>query len=55
MLALKPALPVVLTTGFSASWTVEGVRAIGLRDLVAKPYSVEALAVTVDRHLPPRS
>jgi len=44
VLELRPDLPVLLTSGFSASWTPEAVRALGVRDLVAKPVSLPVLA-----------
>ncbi len=49
--ALRPELPVLLVSGFSGTWTPERVKALGLRDLIAKPVSVEVLAVAVRRAL----
>jgi PAS domain S-box-containing protein len=49
--ALRPELPVLLVSGFSGTWTPERVKALGLRDLIAKPVSVEVLAAAVRRAL----
>ncbi len=42
-LAVRPKVPVVLMTGFSADLTLEQVRARGFSGLLAKPYSQESL------------
>jgi PAS domain S-box-containing protein len=47
LLRARPGTPVVLSSGFSASLTMEAVRALGIRELVAKPLSVAELAQTV--------
>ncbi|ATC63509.1 hybrid sensor histidine kinase/response regulator [Nibricoccus aquaticus] len=52
--ALRPELPVLLASGFSGTWTAEKVKALGLRDLIAKPVSVEVLAAAVRRALDER-
>ena len=44
VLELRPGLPVLLASGFSASWTPEAVRALGIQELVAKPVSLPVLA-----------
>ncbi|MGC4074729.1 MAG: PAS domain S-box protein [Nibricoccus sp.] len=49
--ALRPELPVLLVSGFSGTWTPERVKSLGLRDLIAKPVSVEVLAVALRRAL----
>ena len=49
--ALRPELPVLLASGFSGTWTQERVKALGLRDLIAKPVSIEVLAAAVRRAL----
>ncbi len=43
-LSVRPKVPIVLMTGFSADLTLEQVRARGLSGLLAKPYSEESLA-----------
>ncbi|MBE2213423.1 MAG: PAS domain S-box protein [Opitutaceae bacterium] len=54
VLEARPGLPVLLTSGFSASWTPEAVRSLGIHDLVAKPVSLPMLALmlrdALDRH-----
>jgi CheY-like chemotaxis protein len=47
LLRARPGTPVVLSTGFSSSLTMDSVRALGIRELVAKPLSVAELAQTV--------
>ena len=47
VLETRPGLPVLMTSGFSASWTPEAVRALGIHDLVAKPISLPVLAVAL--------
>jgi CheY-like chemotaxis protein len=47
LLVLRPDLPIVLTTGFSASLTPERVRAIGIRDILVKPLSIQSLGQAV--------
>jgi CheY-like chemotaxis protein len=42
-LAIRPKVPVVLMTGFSADLTLEQVRARGLSGLLPKPYNQESL------------
>lgn len=44
LLHLKPELPIILSTGFSATLDLDRVRALGFRDLLIKPYNIEALA-----------
>jgi nitrogen-specific signal transduction histidine kinase/ActR/RegA family two-component response regulator len=48
---LRPGVPVILTTGFSGSWTPEALQTIGVRRLVPKPISAEMLAFTLDEVL----
>lgn len=44
LLHLNPDLPIILSTGYSATLDRERVRALGFRDLLIKPYNIEALA-----------
>jgi signal transduction histidine kinase/CheY-like chemotaxis protein len=46
---LRPALPVILTTGFSDQLTTSGT---GGRPVILKPYSPEALAAAIEAALP---
>jgi FixJ family two-component response regulator len=47
----RPKMPVILATGFSGEWTLEKVRAFGVRDLIAKPMTITTLAITIQRAL----
>ena len=54
LLEVRPRLPIVLVSGFtSGTWTPAAVRTLGLRDLVAKPLTAQALATVVRRALEP--
>jgi nitrogen-specific signal transduction histidine kinase/CheY-like chemotaxis protein len=44
VLLARPNMPLILATGFNASWTLEAVRAMGIRDLVMKPLSTAVLS-----------
>ena len=48
---IRPGTRVVLTTGFSATMDTAKVRAMGFRDLLLKPYNVQALGECVQRAL----
>ena len=47
----RPQIPVLLATGFSGEWTLEKVRALGVRDIIAKPMTMTTLATAVHRAL----
>lgn len=49
--ALRPDLPVILSSGHDATLTVERIHESGVREFLAKPYTIETLADTVQRHL----
>ena len=51
LLALRPDLRIILSTGFSATLTPERARAMGIRDLLLKPHTVQSLALAVQRAL----
>lgn len=51
MLKLRPNIPIILATGFSATVTPEKVRAMGIRELLLKPFAVQSLSETVRRIL----
>ncbi len=53
LLEHRPGLPIVLTTGYSATLTPEGVRALGLCELLPKPADFRALGEVVHRVLTP--
>ncbi len=44
MLLARPGMPLILVTGFNASWTLDSVRALGICDLVMKPLSAAVLS-----------
>jgi len=48
---LRPDLPIILTTGYTATLTPERIQAIGIKKLLLKPLSVEALGMLVHRVL----
>jgi CheY-like chemotaxis protein len=49
--ALRPDLPVVLTSGYSLELTPERLKAAGVGELLSKPYTMERLAEVVHRHV----
>ena len=49
--ALRPDLPVILSSGHDATLTAERINDSGVREFLAKPYTIETLADTVQRHL----
>jgi CheY-like chemotaxis protein len=51
LLALRPDLPIVLTTGFNATLTSARVRELGIRELLLKPHSLQSLGVAAHRAL----
>jgi CheY-like chemotaxis protein len=48
---IRPDLPIILTSGYSANLTVERTRALGIREMLAKPHTIQTLAMTVQRAL----
>jgi len=51
--AIRPDLPVILASGFSAELTPDHVRSAGICELLQKPVSIIALAESVKRALAP--
>ena len=49
--ALRPDLPILLTTGFSETLSQEGINRSGISDVLLKPFSLEDLAKTVRKIL----
>lgn len=49
--AIRPELPVVLTSGYSSALTTEQLQKSSVRELLSKPYSVGDLATVIRRHL----
>ncbi len=44
LLARRPDVPIVLSTGHGGAWTPESVRMLGLRSMIGKPLTVTSLA-----------
>jgi signal transduction histidine kinase/response regulator of citrate/malate metabolism len=51
LLHLRPDLPIILSTGYSATLDTDRVRALGFRELLIKPYNIDALADCLHRAL----
>jgi CheY-like chemotaxis protein len=51
LLEVRPGTPIILTTGYSATIDLEKARQLGFRDLVSKPFSLQAFSETVYRVL----
>jgi CheY-like chemotaxis protein len=45
--ALQPQLPVILVTGYAPTLSAEHIQTIGVRKLLLKPFSIDALATIV--------
>ncbi len=55
MLALRPDIPIIMSTGYSASIDEETALKIGLRQLLLKPVPAKILVEAVTRHLDPKT
>ena len=51
VLAIRPDLPVLITTGYVRASDVAVTRELGVRDLILKPDTIEELGATVARYL----
>lgn len=51
ILRARPGIPVLLATGYSAQWTLEKVRLIGIHGIVQKPMTYANLADAVEEAL----
>ncbi|OGQ94182.1 MAG: hypothetical protein A2521_05800 [Deltaproteobacteria bacterium RIFOXYD12_FULL_57_12] len=51
LLAVRPGLPIILCTGYHAEISREQALALGIRDLVIKPFTMEEIATTVRKVL----
>ena len=51
MLALRPDLPIILTTGFSEGVSSENVLEMGIQALIMKPYTQQNLAQIIRKIL----
>jgi PAS domain S-box-containing protein len=48
---IRPGIPVILATGFSAQWDKEAALEFGFRDILQKPVSITTLAESLHRAL----
>jgi len=51
ILRLRPEMPIILCTGYSAQVDEETAKAIGIREFVMKPFSIQEIAGTIRRVL----
>jgi PAS domain S-box-containing protein len=51
LLEIRPALPVILATGYSTVMTPDKARAIGIREVLFKPNTMQALGEAIQRAL----
>ena len=51
LLLIRPNLPIILTTGYTANLTPERVREMGIREILAKPHTIQSLGMAVHRAL----
>ncbi|HSI08369.1 MAG TPA: PAS domain S-box protein [Rariglobus sp.] len=51
LLLLRPDLPIILTTGYTASLTEQRLREQGVRELLLKPHTLQSLGMAVHRAL----
>ena len=51
LLKMRPGLPIIIITGYSETLTLEKARALGIRELLAKPLVSRQLAESVRRKL----
>jgi two-component system, cell cycle sensor histidine kinase and response regulator CckA len=51
LLAIRPNLPIILATGYSAQVDGEQIKMLGIRELLLKPMGMHTLAETVYRAL----
>jgi CheY-like chemotaxis protein len=55
MLALRADIPIIMSTGYSASIDEEAALKMGLRQLLLKPVPAKVLLEVVARHLNPKA
>lgn len=49
LLAVRPDLPIILTTGYAANISLETAQAIGIRELLFKPFTFHSLGLAAHR------
>jgi CheY-like chemotaxis protein len=52
---LRPDVPIILLSGFVPSDDVESVRQLGVGEVMLKPYTVDELALAIERQLEPNA
>jgi CheY-like chemotaxis protein len=51
ILAVRPDMPIILTTGYTTTLNTEIVHAMGIRELLLKPFSFQTLGIAVHEAL----
>ena len=51
LLAIRPDLPIILTTGYNSTLTIERVKAHGISEMLLKPLSMHSLGQAIRRSL----
>ena len=51
LLEIRPDLPIILTTGYTAILTPEELHAVGVRELLMKPFGFDSIGLAVHRAL----
>lgn len=49
LLQIRPDLPIILCTGFSETLDAEGAKALGMREFLLKPLSLQELNAALQR------
>lgn len=47
LMQIKPGIPVIICTGFSETVTQEGVKSVGVKDLIMKPFNRRRIAESI--------
>ncbi|HBD07553.1 MAG TPA: hypothetical protein DCZ69_04775, partial [Syntrophobacteraceae bacterium] len=55
LMDFRPDIPIILCTGFSEKVTEENTKSLGIRELIMKPFAIDAVARTVRRVLDERN
>lgn len=51
ILSIRPQMPIILTTGYTATLTLDRVQAMGIKEMIMKPVTIQGLADVVHRLL----
>ncbi len=52
LLEIRPGIPIIMCSGYSASVDTDGAKALGIREYLMKPIAGRALAAVLQKHLP---